>query len=203
MERRIAYVISYVSHPIFLPIYLLGIVLNIDALYLYIMPLPAKWLIMGMIVLATAILPLMLMLLFYRTGIIGSLRAETREKRNFPYVMMSVLYGVLYFLFKSANIPGVLAGLIFGIFVLLVMTLLVNFRWKISIHMAATGGVAGAFLALSFRYFVDLRIAIVIAILLAGLVGFARLKLHAHTAAEVYAGWLVGIAVMFVTLVYY
>ncbi|NJO87488.1 MAG: hypothetical protein HC821_05910 [Lewinella sp.] len=50
---------------------------------------------------------------------------------------------------------------------------------------------------------VSLSLLLVVIILLAGAVGSARLLLEAHTAAEVYGGYLVGFSSQLIALRYY
>jgi hypothetical protein len=66
--------------------------------------------------------------------------------------------------------------------------------------MTGMGGVTGTFLGITVRYTLNMQFLIVAAILIAGLVGYARLKLNSHKSSEVYAGFLMGVAVM--TLLY-
>jgi membrane-associated phospholipid phosphatase len=46
--------------------------------------------------------------------------------------------------------------------------------------------------------YVDLAFYVILAALVCGLVGFARLKLKAHTPAQVYAGFFAGFLLMLV-----
>jgi membrane-associated phospholipid phosphatase len=69
----------------------------------------------------------------------------------------------------------------------------VNFRWKISIHMVGIGGITGMLLGLSSLFLLDLRVPIIISILIAGILGSARLRMGAHQPSQVYVGYLVGI----------
>jgi len=80
------------------------------------------------------------------------------------------------------------------------LLLLINFEFKISAHMAGIGGVTGLLTGIGIRMNIDMTFLIIIAIAIAGLIGFARLKQNAHKPPEVYLGFLTGVAV-FVILI--
>ena len=81
--------------------------------------------------------------------------------------------------------------------------MLINFRWKISAHTVSMGGVIGAFFGLQSVLQIDMLLQISASILIAGLVGFARLKAGKHSPAQVYAGYLLGFAVLYLLILYY
>ena len=64
-------------------------------------------------------------------------------------------------------------------------TLAITLTWKISFHAAVAAGALGI-LALAFGQ------AALLAAPLLGLIGWARVRLGAHTPAQVYAGVLIG-----------
>jgi predicted lipid-binding transport protein (Tim44 family) len=67
--------------------------------------------------------------------------------------------------------------------------------------MIATGGMLGGLLGLTFGHSVDATGFIMVVILLAGLIGSARLTTDSQKPAEVYSGFLVGMTVMFLLFV--
>ena len=83
-----------------------------------------------------------------------------------------------------------------GATVLVLISLLINYLTKISIHMLAMGGLFGTFAGLAIGFHYDLRLLLFLLALAAGLTGFARLKLKAHTEAQVYTGFGLGVLVL-------
>lgn len=82
--------------------------------------------------------------------------------------------------------------------VLVIITLLlVSFKWKISIHMAAIGAVTATFFALSFRWGVNPMSAIVVLVIAAGLVGTARLLLNKNSLLQLAAGYMLGFSILY------
>lgn len=192
MEDRVARIISYVFHPLFVPLYSLALIFQLENLTVYLIPDKAKWLIMGMALTATIVLPFLLINLFIRKGLIKSLQMESREERIYPYLLMMLVYYVMYLLFSTIKLPVIAGGMFLGTSVVILAVVVINFWWKISIHAAAMGGMTGAFTAIAIRYELDIILLISVLIFCSGLVGFARLKLNAHKPTQVYAGFLVG-----------
>jgi phage shock protein PspC (stress-responsive transcriptional regulator) len=83
------------------------------------------------------------------------------------------------------------------------ISLIITSRWKISIHMLGIGGVIGAIAGISQRFQFDHSILLIALILFAGLVGFARLKTKSHNYRQVYAGFILGVAVEWMVVLYF
>lgn len=201
MEIRLAKIISGVLHPILLPFYTIVLMLQLNTISIVIIPEQARWLIIGMILIATIVFPFLILLLFMRKGIINSLHLDEKEERLYPYVMMIIIYYILYLLFTTAKIPHLINIFLAGTSALIMLTLVINIRWKISIHTAGIGGVTGAFTGISIHYMLDIHWLIIILILLSGISGYARLKLESHKPAQVYWGWLMGFAGLFFLII--
>jgi membrane-associated phospholipid phosphatase len=69
--------------------------------------------------------------------------------------------------------------------------------------MVGVGGITGAILAISYRLQSDIQLSFFSILLIAGFVGYARLKLNAHTPAQVYTGFLVGFLIQMGLIVFY
>jgi hypothetical protein len=82
-----------------------------------------------------------------------------------------------------------------------IVTLLITIKWKVSAHLVGIGGIIGLILVLTVFYHINLFFYLVISLILAGWVAFARLSLDAHTPGQVYIGLAVGFLVMVGTLV--
>ena len=62
--------------------------------------------------------------------------------------------------------------------------------------MVGAGSFTGLFLGLSLNFGINLNTEIFSGILLAGIIGFARLKSNSHQPAEIYTGFMTGVVVM-------
>jgi membrane-associated phospholipid phosphatase len=109
-----------------------------------------------------------------------------------PYVIAIVCYGFCYYLMQFLRIPHFMASIVMAALIIQVVCGFINQYWKISTHTAAIGGVTGALLAFSFAFSYNPVWWLCIAILLAGVLGTARMILRQHTLAQVVAGFIVG-----------
>ena len=151
----------------------------------------------------TFILPAINALILLKTGRINSLQMETRKERVLPYFSTALYFFALFYLFHTARFPAFLNIIILAAGISILIGLLINFKWKISAHSIAIGGIIGAVMGISRRLMIDFHLILMILLLCAGFVGFARLKLNAHSPAQVYAGYLLGFLVEFLLMIFY
>lgn len=206
METKIAKILSLVFFPLLIPTYTLLIIFNINVYFSMIIPQLAKLQILGMVFLITFIFPLFMMILFQRIGIIKSLYMKTKEERTLPYLMTIIFYYLASYLLKQLQISPIFYYFILGATFLIIITLIINFFWKISIHMIGIGGMLGTLMGLSFLWMIDIPFLIILLVLCSGVTGFARLKLNAHNPAQIYSGFLLGTSFMlflFLVIGYY
>lgn len=194
-----AQVISVLFHPFFMPVYGLLIFFNAPTFLSYI-PYEVKRAIFIIAVITTIIIPMTMLPFFLYRRIIKSYRMETHTERIGPLLLVSVVYTLTFYLLNRLQIPDLIKTYFLGASVTVLLTLLVNFWWKISIHSVGMGGLLAAVLVLSFRMQTDLTVFILPLLLAAGLTGFARLQLQAHKPSQVYSGYLLGMAGMVLVL---
>ncbi|MFN9973774.1 MAG: hypothetical protein ACK58T_28165, partial [Phycisphaerae bacterium] len=113
-----------------------------------------------------------------------------RSERVAPYLLVIFYYGVSWWVlwWKDPGFPDFVFRFFGGVILSLVSALIINIRWKISMHMIAQGGVLGSLLAIHPLMSDSMNLAILLAILAGGLVGASRLLLGAHSHSQVYAG---------------
>lgn len=206
MEIKVSKILSVVFHPLLIPTYTLLIIFNLNVFFSMIIPQLAKWQILGMVFLITFLFPLFMMILFQRIGIIKSLYMKTKEERTLPYLMTIIFYYLASYLLKQLQISPIFYYFILGATFLIIITLIINFFWKISIHMIGIGGMLGTLIGLSFLWMIDIPFLIILLVLCSGITGFARLKLNAHNPAQVYTGFVIGTSFMlllFLVISYY
>ncbi|MBE9480240.1 MAG: hypothetical protein IMY69_00935 [Bacteroidetes bacterium] len=131
---------------------------------------------------------------------------KTKEERTLPYLMTIIFYYLASYLLKQLQISPIFYYFILGATFLIIITLIINFFWKISIHMIGIGGMLGTLIGLSFLWMIDIPFLIILLILCSGITGFARLKLNAHNPVQVYTGFVIGTSFMlllFLVISYY
>ena len=195
LETFVAKTVSYLLHPLLLPSYSLLILFNMQVYFSAAIPSKAKWMIAVLIFITTCLLPMLFSALMSRLGIIRSLQMNSREERIWPFVITAIFYYLGYYLLLQLNLSPVFILFMLGAFISVVAGLITSFFWKISVHMIGMGGLAGAFTSLSLKLMLDMPLLIIILILLSGLTGFARLKLGAHSPAQVLVGFIAGFGV--------
>ncbi|MBE0661612.1 MAG: hypothetical protein IH597_04010 [Bacteroidales bacterium] len=192
IETATARAISYIFHPMLLSTYAMIILFNMRVYFSMGIPSKAKWMIGILIFIITGLLPMLTALLMSRLGITKSIQMDQREERIWPFVITAVFYYLGYYLLKQLELSPVFLLFMLGAFVTVVISLMISFFWKISVHMIGMGGLVGAFTGLSLKIMIDLPILIIALIFLSGLTGFSRLKLMAHSPAQVLAGFVAG-----------
>lgn len=197
----LATAVSWAMVPLMMPVY--GILLMFNLSILSLAPIESKWLFTSIIFLITVAIPMISVLILKRMGIVDDLGLNGRKERLIPYIITLVcMIGTTWFLYAK-TFPlwavmffagGAIAGLI---------ELIINFRWKISVHAAGIAGIVAllTYLAHDGLPYPGIRIWLVIAILLAGITGSARLWLHRHTLSQVLAGYAVGFFAVYLPMI--
>jgi hypothetical protein len=144
------------------------------------------------VILSTLVLPAVSTFLLLKQGHIKSLEMESSFERKIPFLTTAVFYSMGYWFLKELPLPRLFHLLIMGATVSVIVAVVINLRWKISVHMIGMGGIAGVLMGMSQVLLMDLRLPIIISLLCAGLLGTARLSLQAHTPAQIYTGFLTG-----------
>lgn len=203
LETRIAKIISYLFHPLLMPTYGFAIIFFTNN-YISTFTSPnLKLVILIVTFIFTFLLPAINALILLKMGRIKSLEMETVSERFIPYTSAVLYYFALFYLFYNAEFPNIFKILILGAAISILLTIFISFKWKISAHTIGIGGIAGAALGIVYRLNLDMRSVLMLVILVAGVVGYARLKLNAHTPAQVYSGFGLGFLVELLLMIYY
>ena len=203
MEERLAKVISVIFHPLLIPTYLIAVLINLNVFFALMIPDEAKWKIIILVLITSAIFPLIILYGMYRLKLVKNLLIDSREERLYPYIATSIFFFVSCYMIWQINISPVYYYCLLGASILAVLTLLINIFWKISAHTVSMGGVLGILIGLQTMLLIDIMWLIVITILISGIVGFARLRAGTHTQAQIYTGYILGFFGTFLLILYY
>jgi hypothetical protein len=77
----------------------------------------------------------------------------------------------------------------------ILISTLINLKYKISAHMVGIGGVLGVLISVSYLIKFDMTLYYIVTIIAAGIIGFARLFLNEHKPAQLYLGFFLGLIV--------
>ena len=196
MEEKTARLISVLFHPLLMPTYAAILLFNIPSHFNFVLPLNYQYLVPAFVFATTFMISALFMLIYLKMGLVKSLEMNDRKERILPLITMAGIYYLTYYLLKQGPVPTLFNFFMLGATLLVLISLLVNYLTKISIHMVAMGGIFGTFAGLAIAFHYDLWFTLFMLALAAGLTGFARLKLKAHTETQVYVGFGLGVAVM-------
>lgn len=90
------------------------------------------------------------------------------------------------------HLPHYMSGIIIAALMCMIICTLLNFRWKVSTHVASSGMLVGGLFAYGMLFHFNPVWYLSAAILLAGMLGTARIILRQHSLFEVFAGFVVG-----------
>ncbi len=200
MTQKIAVAFSWIFHPLFFPLYTLGILLLRVNLYTE-LPLYYNLLLTGVVLLSTLLFPLLIIFILYKRKIISSLFLRKREERIYPILCIAAFYYLTYYLLKGVLISGFFGYYMLGATLLAIVALLINIFHKISLHMISIGAFNGLFFGLMMGFGADFFFLILAGLLLSGFLGFARIKTDSHHPAEIYSGFILGFLTMSVLII--
>ncbi|HLC83690.1 MAG TPA: hypothetical protein VJI69_07660 [Bacteroidia bacterium] len=203
MEIRFAKIISYLFHPLLVPTYGFAFIFFTENYISTFIPSLLKYIILGVTFLFTFLLPTINALILLKMKRIQSLEMETNQERIIPYSSTALYFFALFYLFYDAEFPAIFIIVILGAGISILLTFLINFKWKISAHTVGIGGIAGATLGIIYRMEMDMSVAFISILLLSGIVAYARLKLNAHTPAQVYTGFVMGFIIELGLMLFY
>lgn len=196
MEVKFAKFISYLLHPLLLPTYAMLVMFGQSAYFMMMLPSNFRWTILGLIFGNTVLLPVIIIWMMRTRGLISSMQLPERRERTFPFIVAALAYFATYYMLSNQGIPSIYLMFILGGTILTILATLINFFWKISIHMLGMGGITGGFIGLMLFRSIYSPMLLIAIILLSSLVAFSRLKLNAHNESQVYVGYLMGVVVM-------
>jgi membrane-associated phospholipid phosphatase len=193
--KAFAQFISYLFHPIWMPLYVVLIFWEMDT-RIHILTQNSAWIYITMVVVINSIIiPTLMFWMMKSLGVISSLTMEDKKDRVFPFLVTGLFYLTSWFVFYNLGILDLVAYLFIVATALVIVALIVNLFWKISVHSMSMGALSVFILYLTTIHFIPNNWPAYIIIFLSGLVGFARLKLKSHNATQVYVGYLSGIII--------
>ncbi|HNX86294.1 MAG TPA: hypothetical protein PKN12_05140 [Bacteroidales bacterium] len=196
MQNLLARVISYLLHPLLIPVYVLLLVLNTSDTSNLMIPFSYKITLFGMVALTAVLFPLFLTFLLFRFRLISSIYVDQREERVYLILAVAIFYYLTYYLLKGVSLSIIFNYFMLGSALLALVTLILNFYFKVSLHMIGVGSLCGLLLGISIKYGVRAEIPLYLSILASGITGFARLELNAHRPSEIYWGYFLGVTGM-------
>ncbi len=197
--RFFGHLISFLFHPLFIPLYVVGFFLYLHPSYFSGFGKYEKANFLYATLLNTVFFPLLAVLLMKGLGFIRSVFLHTRRDRIAPYLAAMIFYfwaAWVYFKFEPSLAP-VFPSFMTGIMITTVVGLLSNIYFKISMHAMGVGGMLGIFLIIMKSNTMLMTWPLCLALLITGLVCTSRLIISDHCTREIYWGLVAGLLCQF------
>ena len=196
----VAKVLSYILYPLFVPTY--GVALFCYSFQRAVLPLTTAWIIVAIAgtFVFTCLIPMTTIWILTRAGKVQNMQIKNAAERTTPYIYTTLAFSFwLYFMVSILRAPVYLGWIAIGATVAIALVALINLWWKISAHLTAFGGLFGGLMTycLGINGIPTLG-TLALWLGLSLLLMCARLRLYAHTPAQVCAGWLLGMTCTFV-----
>jgi len=195
----LAHLFSVVFHPLFIPFYVIGFLINYHPSYFSGFSFYSKFEIMRSVFVNTILFPAFALLVMKGLGFVKSFLLHTQQDRIGPYLANMIFYfwmARVFFNYKP-DITPVLAVFMTGVFLTTAVALIANIFSKISMHAIGCGGMLGIFIIIMNSNSMLMTWPISIALLITGLVCTSRLIVSNHTPKEIYQGLVVGLVCQF------
>lgn len=197
--KLLSHFISSVFQPLLMPIYsvaLLFVYTHFRFIY------GAQFLsLLIPTVLFTFLIPGVLIYIMLRVGIISDLSLLKRSDRFAPYAVTMLSFGFLIYYYYTLGLPSWFLMMLVAPIITMIIATVITLWWKISAHMFGISSLVGG--VMSICYFVEESnpyYLFMSLFALSGMVGVSRLILRRHTPNQVYAGFLLGFVVSFVSV---
>ena len=141
----------------------------------------------------TILMPTLTIFLFRKINGFTPDDLRVRRHRYMPFLLTIISYVFCLLTMRQLNLPWYMNGIILAALLTLIICVAFNLRWKLSEHMAGAGGIVGGLVAFSELFGYNPVGWLCIFILVAGMLGSARIILRHHTQGEVLGGFAVGL----------
>lgn len=197
---RWAQILSDVFSPLLIPTYATALAMWVTPLRS--VPESNRLIVTILVGVITGLIPLLAIAVLIRTGKVSDRALSRRDQRAMPMVIGVACYVGAALFVGSLGAPLWLRMFFWGAGAATIIAMLVTFKWKISAHTTAIGGLVGMMMWFATSGLADVNVMIMLSvgIVLAGAMASARLALNRHTLAQVLAGLALGFACCFTAM---
>lgn len=196
LENKLAIFISFLFHPLWMPFYMVLLLFNISLNGAIVTSIEMWTYISIVVIINTLLLPVSLIWLMVRLGIIESMRMSHPKDRLYPFLVSSIFYFTTWYIFHQLGLFAFLDVVFIIAIILVFLAFVMTIFWKISVHSLSMGAISAAVLVLTAGGFLTAPWFVYLVFIFSGMTGFARLKLKAHSPAQIYVGYLLGFIVV-------
>lgn len=194
MSEKAANIVSYLFHPVWLPTVSFAFLLGLCDGGMNFTLAGKLWLLLYVFVI-TLIVPLLILGYLKYFKYISDFTLPTQKERITPLIASAFLQCFVGYVFSEKTESLELGALFYTFGFLSVGLLLVNFFMQVSLHAAGATVLVGVIFWSESICQTEVKFfLLMVTFLAAGLVMHARLKLNAHTPAEIWLGALLGLS---------
>ena len=162
----------------------------------------AKRAILFVMALGTLVFPLMMLpVIQYRSLVVRNGQDATKSERLIPQIIILVLYIITFVYFKNLPLQRVIHSYVLSVAATLLVLVILNLWFKVSMHMAALGGLSGLIIALIYLFQTPMEGFLMLSLLAGGLMGSARLVMG-YGWGGLLSGYLLGFTVVLFTVLW-
>jgi hypothetical protein len=195
----IANILSFLLHPVFMPLVGLFILFN-SGIYGVEIPHQYKFNIYFITFLCDVLLPLTIIPLFIYFTHIQNTTLTERKQRLAPLLLTAICLLIGYYMVARYSPIQVVNLFLFASCIVVFAVFIISLFWKISIHMAGIGGITALIIIISVAFKSDMTILLSLAIFISGIIASVRLALKAHTPAQLAVGYVAGFLIVSIFL---
>lgn len=189
MGKIAALIISVIFQPLLMPTLVFGLIL-FGVPEASSVPTEFKLRIFYLIIISTLVIPMVTIIGLRLSGTVKSLHMAELKDRLIPFSVTSIYFLMtVYFMRQISELDPIMWQSLAVIAGVIVFLTIVTIFWKMSAHMTGVGGLLALVVVFSMNFpnFAALY-PLLLSIILAGIVGSARLALNAHRPLEIYVG---------------
>lgn len=186
-----ARLVSVIFTPFLVP--LIAFCLLFFCTYLRIIPFQARIQVLSLVVCFTIAIPLLAIYVLQWLKGWSFKDLGKQEHRPLLYILTILSYVTCLIAMYHLRLPRYMTGIIMASLLCMVMCILINCKWKISVHVASGGLMVGGLISYGVMFNFNPVFWLGWFILLTGILGTARMILCRHTLLEVFIGFLVGL----------
>lgn len=191
-------IVSGIMNPFIMPF--IGFIVLFLFTHLQMMPPAYKLIVLGIVFCFTIMMPVVTIFLFQRINSLTSEQLGQRKQRFFTYILTIISYVFCLFMMHRLSIPWYMVGIIVTAILILSIFLIANLKWRLSEHMGAMGAIIGGLISFSVLFGYNPVWWLCVLIILAGVLGSARIISGKHTFGEVTFGFCIGLGCAFLVM---
>lgn len=207
--QKFLFVLSIISHPVFLPIclmiwylYFAGYHYPMSYLSFYDERLKLEWLLLYAAFFS--VIPMLILFILQKLHLVHDIYIENTRDRKIYFLLIAIYYWAMFYQFHEFYLKALFRPSVVIIealaFVFLILSFICSFNFNISLHATGYGILAAFFVSLSIVFKELYWNEIIICIILSVLVMLIRLILKKHDFFELLSGWAIG---LFLTIFIY